>query len=91
MILVRLFFLDMTYDLHLMLQTGGLETISLVDTLSVRSQWDLAFQSVILLHFTYISMYSGQHMLLGINISIHIPYSRHFCVDDFFFSPDGIC
>lgn len=50
------FFGDMTYDLHLMLQTGGLETISLVDTSSVRSQWDLAFQSVILLHFTYISI-----------------------------------
>ena len=55
-ILVRFFFGDMTYDLHLMLQTGGLETISLVDTSSVRSQWDLAFQSVILLHFTYISI-----------------------------------
>lgn len=46
----------MTYDLHLMLQTGGLERISLVDTLSVRSQRDLAFQSVILLHLTYISI-----------------------------------
>ena len=43
------------------------------------------------LHLHFNSIYSGQNILLGINISIHIPYSRHFCVDDFFFSPDGIC